>query len=124
MTIQEIYDWIAQTPGQQHAIGRYQFIPATLRRLVAQLGVAQSQIFTPQIQDRLGDILLVEAGLNAFGQGDIERHAFMNNLARIWAGLPTSSGKSYYDGIAGNRASMTWAYFDHQMSLIFPNSQS
>lgn len=121
MTIQEIYNWIVQTPGQQHAIGRYQFIPATLKRLVTKLGLAQSQVFSPQIQDRLGDILLIEAGFNAFDRGDIERHAFMNNLARIWAGLPTSSGKSYYDGVAGNQATMTWAYFDQEMARIFPD---
>ena len=34
MTIGEIYDWITATPGQPHAIGRYQFIPDTLRRVV------------------------------------------------------------------------------------------
>jgi len=31
MTLGEIYAWIRATPGQPHAIGRYQFIPATLR---------------------------------------------------------------------------------------------
>ncbi|MEP2471629.1 MAG: hypothetical protein ABJH45_08720, partial [Paracoccaceae bacterium] len=31
MTLAEIFTWIEQTPGQPHAIGRYQFIPPTLR---------------------------------------------------------------------------------------------
>ena len=121
MSIQEIYDWIAETPGQHHAIGRYQFIPATLKRLVAKNGASPYQLFTPQLQDQLSDILLVEAGLNAFGRGDMERHTFMNNMAKIWAGLPNSSGKSHYDGVAGNRATMTWAYFDREMGRIFPS---
>lgn len=120
MTIAEIYDWIDKTPGQPHAIGRYQFIPATLRRLVQTLGVSPQTLFSPQLQDRLADILLAEAGLDAFVWGEIGRQAFMNNMAKIWAGLPTSSGKSYYDGFAGNRATMTWARFDTEMRRIFP----
>ena len=121
MSVQEIYDWIAETPGQHHAIGRYQFIPSTLKRLINKLGVSRYQLFTPQLQDQLGDILLAEAGLHAFGRGDMERHTFMNNMAKIWAGLPNSSGKSHYDGVAGNRATMTWAHFDREMGRIFPS---
>ena len=119
MTIAEIYRWIERTPGQQHAIGRYQFIPATLRRVVGILGVAESAVFAPQLQDRLADVLLAEAGLKAVQGGEIERHAFMNNMAKIWAGLPTSNGKSHYDGYAGNKATMTWTYFDAEMGRIF-----
>lgn len=120
MTIAEIYAWIEATPGQHHAIGRYQFIPATLKRLVALRGVATDKVFSPQVQDYLAEVLLAEAGLHAFQKGDIERHNFMNNLAKIWAGLPTSSGQSHYHGLAGNRATMTWAYFDAEMGRIFP----
>jgi hypothetical protein len=50
----------------------------------------------------------------------MNRHQYMNNLAQIWAGLPTSSGKSHYHGFAGNRATMTWARFDAEMAKIFP----
>ncbi len=120
MTIQEIYDWIAETPGQHHAIGHYQFIPATLRRLVDRVGAQPSQLFDKAFQDQLGNILLIEAGLNAFGRGDIERHDLMNNMAKIWAGLPNSTGLSHYEGFAGNHATMTWAYFDQEMGKIFP----
>lgn len=120
MTLQEIYDWITATPGQPHAIGRYQFIPATLKRLVAMLGADLGEVFSPQMQNQLADILLVEAGFNTFSQGNMTRHAFMNNLAKIWAGLPNSSGKSHYDGFAGNHATMTWTHFDAEMARIFP----
>ncbi len=120
MTVQEIYDWIDDTPGQPHAIGRYQFIPPTLRRLVTRLGVSTQVRFSPRLQDQLADLLLVEAGLNAFLAGDMPRHQFMNNLAKIWAGLPNDTGKSHYHGYAGNKATMTWAYFDARMAQIFP----
>lgn len=120
MTLAEIFRWISDTPGQPHAIGRYQFIPSTLKRLVAELGVPHDATFTPRLQDQLSDLLLAEAGLNALRAGQLSRHGFMNNLAKIWAGLPNSSGRSHYDGYAGNKASMTWARFDAEMARIFP----
>lgn len=119
MTLGEIYDWIEATPGQHHAIGRYQFIPATLRRLAAQTGAGRQARFTPALQDRFADLLLEEAGLSSFRAGQLSRHGFMNNLARIWAGLPTSSGRSYYEGYAGNSAVISWARFDAEMARIF-----
>ncbi|MFW8594369.1 hypothetical protein [Cribrihabitans neustonicus] len=119
MTIGEIYAWIDATPGQPHAIGRYQLIPATLRRLVRHQGVSRGARFTPQLQDQLAHQLLEEAGYSDFLQGDMGRKTFMHNLAKIWAGLPTSSGKSYYHGYAGNQATLTWARFDAEMKRIF-----
>jgi len=120
LTLQEIFDWIDETPGQPHAIGRYQFIPPTLRRLVARLGISSKVRFTPRVQDQLADLLLKEAGLRQFLSGEVGRQKFMNNLAEIWAGLPNDTGKSRYDGYAGNKATMTWAAFDAQMARIFP----
>ncbi len=119
MTLGEIFAWIKATPGQPHAIGRYQFIPATLGRLVEIAGANPNQQFSPELQDRLADILLQEAGLDAFRAGDISRHGFMNNLAKIWAGLPNSTGRSHYHGYAGNAATMTWDRFDSEMARIF-----
>ncbi|WP_298863222.1 hypothetical protein [uncultured Sulfitobacter sp.] len=120
MTLAEIFAWIDATPNQPHAIGRYQFIPKTLRRVVDKIGAKPSQNFTPALQDELADVLLVEAGLNRFRAGALDRTGFMNNLAKIWAGLPNSSGKSHYDGYAGNKASVTWARFDAVMTRISP----
>ncbi|EBA15689.1 hypothetical protein RSK20926_13699 [Roseobacter sp. SK209-2-6] len=121
MTIAEIYAWIDATPGQQHAIGRYQMIPATLRRLVKKTGARRSDRFSPALQDRLAQQLLEEAGLGAVLAGEIGRRDFMHNLAKIWAGLPTASGKSYYHGLAGNKAVLSWARFDQEMAQIFPS---
>ncbi|WP_418595177.1 hypothetical protein [Ponticoccus sp. (in: a-proteobacteria)] len=120
MTIGEIYDWIAATPGQPHAIGRYQFIPATLRRLIRAQGLDPGAVFSPALQDRLADQLLAEAGLGSFQRGEMTRRTFMKRLARIWAGLPLPSGKSYYQGVAGNKATMSWARFEAAMAQIFP----
>lgn len=120
LTLAQIDGWIDATPGQPHAIGRYQFIPKTLRRLVRRSGLGPATVFSPAVQDRLADVLLQEAGIAAFHEGRIGRQEFMHNLAKIWAGLPTATGRSYYHGIAGNRATMTWARFEAEMARIFP----
>ncbi|OOY10907.1 hypothetical protein BMG00_17275 [Thioclava marina] len=123
MTISEIYAWIAATPNQGHAIGRYQIIPQTLRRLVSLSGLPLSARFDETTQDFLADLLLEDAGYGAFLDGEIERAEFMNNLARIWAGLPTISGRSYYHGIAGNRAVIDWRNFETAMDRIFSTKE-
>ncbi|KIN62542.1 hypothetical protein Z946_1402 [Sulfitobacter noctilucicola] len=120
MTLEEIYQWIADTPGQPHAIGRYQFIPSTLKRVVRKVGISLKEQFDADVQDQLADVLLAEAGLKRFRKGELGRKAFMNNLAKIWAGLPNSSGKSHYHGVAGNKASVTWARFDAVIAQIEP----
>ena len=120
MTVAEVFKWIKDTPGQPHAIGKYQFIPKTLARVVRKTGTKGSERFSPAVQDRLGDVLLAEAGLAQFRKGTLSRTAFMNNLAKIWAGLPNSSGKSHYEGYAGNKASISWARFDAVMKTIAP----
>ena len=119
MTLGEIYDWIDATPGQPHAIGRYQFIPPTLRRVAQIRGFGPETRFTPGVQDALALVLLEDAGLSRFRDGDMNRLRFMHNLARIWAGLPLPNGRSYYHGHAGNRATMTWAAFDGGMKAIW-----
>jgi muramidase (phage lysozyme) len=119
MTVGEVYDWIKATPRQHHAIGRYQFIPKTLRRLVRITGAGRDQPFTPAYQDQLADILLAEAGIHRYHAREIGRVSFMNNLAKIWAGFPNSSGRSHYHGFAGNKATMTWAQFSQEMAAIY-----
>jgi len=118
MSVQEIYDWIDDTPRQPHAIGRYQFIPPTLKRLMKRLGASPSERFSPQLQDRLADLLLADAGLGRYRRGEITRVSLMNNLAKVWAGLPNSSGKSHYHGYAGNKATMSWGEYKRTMDQI------
>ena len=120
MTLGEIYQWIDNTPGQPHAIGRYQFIPDTLRRVASIRGFGPNTQFSAGVQDALALVLLEDAGLNSFQSGTLGRRDFMHNLAQIWAGLPLPNGRSYYEGYAGNSASMTWSTFDGGMARIWP----
>ncbi len=119
MTLAEIRTWIRKTPGQPHAIGRYQIIPSTLDVLIQRAKFATSTRFSPAVQDAFADILLNDAGLQRFQKGRMSRKRFMNNLAKVWAGLPTSSGKSYYDGYAGNRATITYPFYKAKMAEFF-----
>ncbi|UWQ97419.1 hypothetical protein K3728_02660 [Rhodobacteraceae bacterium M385] len=120
MTLADIYAWIAATPGQPHAIGRYQFIPPTLRRVAQIRGYGPQTPFSPAVQDSLALVLLEDAGLRAFEGGTMGRVQFMENLARIWAGLPLPNGRSFYEGYAGNSAAMTWAEFEDGVGEIWP----
>lgn len=121
MTLGEIGQWTRRTPGQPHAIGRYQFIPSTLRSLTKRAGLPRSTLFTPAVQNRLADLLLQDAGIDTFQAGRLSRSRFMDNLALIWAGLPQKNGRSAYHGYAGNRATITRRFFDREMARIFPN---
>ncbi|MEM6482629.1 MAG: hypothetical protein AAF922_18735 [Pseudomonadota bacterium] len=118
MTLAEIFDWIEATPGQPHAIGRYQFIPPTLRHSARRLGIDHSARFSPDVQDRLADLLLGDAGFVKVQEGEITTEAFMLNLARIWAGLPTRTGRSYYHGYAGNKAVVSYADYSQTVRGI------
>ncbi|KMK67813.1 hypothetical protein [Puniceibacterium sp. IMCC21224] len=119
MTLAEIFIWIKATPGQPHAIGRYQFIPSTLRHLVRRAGIGTGTVFSPRLQDVLADLLLEDAGYSTFMAGQMSRRKFMHNLAGIWAGLPTSTGRSRYHGYAGNRATISWPFFETEVANIF-----
>lgn len=118
MTLAEIYAWIDKTPGQPHAIGRYQFIPPTLRRSAKRLGLRPQTRFSPTIQDRLADLLLDDAGLGKVEDGEMQVETFMLNLAKIWAGFPVPSGRSYYDGVAGNKAVLSYDKYSRTVRQI------
>lgn len=119
MTVGEVFHWIRKTPGQQHAIGRYQFIPSTLLMLTGRANVAAQSRFNRQLQDKLGVMLLHDAGYREFLNGEITLTKFMDNLAWIWAGLPLRNGRSAYRGVAGNRATISRTFYAKQMQKIF-----
>jgi len=118
MTLAEIFAWIDATPGQPHAIGRYQFIPPTLRHSARRLDIPETARFSPDLQDRLADLLLGDAGFTKVQTGAISPETFMHNLARIWAGLPTATGRSYYHGYAGNKAVISYDSYAAQVRRI------
>lgn len=121
LTLGEILDWVAATPGQNHAIGRYQFVPATLADLMRRTGTGRSARFDPALQDRLALRLMEDAGLSDFLAGRLSPGRFKDELARVWAGLPLESGLSAYHGYNGNRATITRAAYAAAFAAIFPD---
>lgn len=91
------------------AIGRYQFLAATLEALIDRLGLTGEERFTPALQDRLAQALLTDAGVEDWLAGTLPERAFAARLARVWAGLPRdASGLSHYAGVGDNRATLAW----------------
>lgn len=100
------------------ASGRYQFMRATLQGLSKELSLRGSQVFDPDLQDRLGYHLLIRRGYNEFMAGKINRTEFGKRLAQEWASFPVLAavqgahrklqrGEAYYAGDALNKALVT-----------------
>lgn len=87
------------------ACGRYQFMTATLKGLRDEGSVSGSERMTPDVQDRLGYVLLKRRGYAKFMSGALSFAAFGNQIAMEWASFPVLSatngkrrGQSYYAG--------------------------
>lgn len=91
------------------AVGRYQFIQKTLNALVQQAGVALTDRFTHELQDRFASMLLDQRGYGRWLAGDLSDEDFAHNLSCEWASLPDpqNDGKSHYDGVGPNHAGQT-----------------
>lgn len=90
-----------------YAVGRYQFIPRTLKFAVRHSDVKTTDRFTPEVQDRLMTALILykRPSVGAYLRGEHNLvHWAMNDLAREWASIEYRYGRSYYAGIGGNRA--------------------
>ena len=88
------------------AVGAYQLIEPTLRRLVKKLGIDENAKFDSAMQDRLGLELVREAGGDRYKKGRISDSKFQNRLANTWASIATTKGKSAYGqhtGTSGKR---------------------
>lgn len=108
MTLGEVLEWqsrVRDAGAPSTAAGAYQFIRATLARLVRQHGIDRDSLFDQAMQDRLARLLVAECG----DPGPSSRHPLVADcLAGIWAALPMATGarrgQSAYRGVAGNRA--------------------
>ena len=93
---------IAQREGKRQGnedvpVGRYQFVPMTLNRLVKKLGLDPSTPFNAETQDRLAIELLKERGYDDYKSGKLSKEELLDNLAQEWAALQNSKGRAHYD---------------------------
>jgi muramidase (phage lysozyme) len=102
-------------PAKSTASGGYQFMRATLGGLRKELKLRDSQVFTPDLQDRLGYHLLKRRGYDTWMAGKLSDTGFALNLAKEWASFPVlvavqgqrrmlKRGQSYYAGDGLNKA--------------------
>lgn len=80
------------------AVGRYQIVRTTLRSIRKTLGLAGSEKYDADMQDRLGCFLLGQRGIDKYLAGRLSEDTMMLNLAQEWASLPTPQGAGYYSG--------------------------
>lgn len=103
---------IAYQKSWLYAVGRYQFIPSTLRFAVAHSDVDNLDMFTPEIQDKLMAALILykrpSIGAYIKDHHDLIGWA-MNDLAKEWASIEYRNGRGFYDHVGGNRAHITKA---------------
>lgn len=95
-----------------YAVGRYQFIPVTLRFALRHSDVDELDMFTPEVQDKLATALLLykRPAVGAYLRGDHHLEGWaLNELAKEWASIEYRNGRGYYDHIGGNRASISRA---------------
>ena len=90
-----------------YAVGRYQFIPTTLRFAVKMSSVDELDMFTPATQDKLMAALIMykRPAVGAFLRGDHDLEGWaLDEMAREWASVEYRRGRGFYDHIGGNRA--------------------
>lgn len=81
------------------AVGRYQIVRTTLRKLKNTLQLADNVKFSPEVQDRFAFELLKGRGYEAWMAGIITHRQFALNLSKEWASLPNPySDTGYYSG--------------------------
>ena len=114
MTIAQVLEYQKGMRSRGHestALGKYQITQDTLIDLVRKMGIDPNTAkFDKAMQDRLADELIVYRGkYNKYAGGAISKERFMRNLSSIWAGLPMdASGRSFYQGVGSNKATMGW----------------
>lgn len=87
------------------AMGKYQFMADTLKRLV-DLGVVQEdEMFTPALQEKMADYLIAEAT-----NGETSSEGRAKKLAKVWASLPQGpDNTSPYTGVGLNKGpTISW----------------
>jgi hypothetical protein len=110
MTIGDVLQ--SQKNKDFNAAGKYQFIPATLRRATRLAGLKESDLFNEENQDRLAMALMnsLPAVKNYIEGRNNNLNGAIKAIATQWASVANpDTGLSYWHGTQGNRASISGA---------------
>lgn len=80
------------------AAGAYQIVRTTRRDIEKKLGLDKGSLFNADMQDRMACYLLGVRGIDKYLSGRLSEDTLINNLAKEWASLPTTSDKGNYKG--------------------------
>jgi muramidase (phage lysozyme) len=115
-------DTLVSDGSKSSAVGRYQIIRKTMDDLISKGVISPTDTFDEATQDKAANYLIQEAGYRQFKAGDISREEFSDNLAKVWAGLPLADGQSYYQGVAGNKATVNRSQVLAALDAVKPPS--
>jgi hypothetical protein len=113
MTINDVVSWMEQIDNSKNKsykadrtyVGPYQMGRSAIVAAAGRLGVPMDTKLSPAMQDYLAmDLVDQRANQAARSNAGLTPQSLANALAQEWAGFPMESGKSYYDGRAGNKA--------------------
>jgi len=108
MTIAEVKEFqkqqIAATKGKipgtnlgTGAVGKPQVTQGTLLAMQKKIGFKDTDVFGPELQEKIMNQLLTDSGLGQFKSGKIDAKQFQNKLAGTWASIGRSdTGQSQY----------------------------
>lgn len=122
MTLNEVMAWqlkYTSIDGSvSSAAGKYQIIRKTMAGTIKEMGLTGNELFTDEMQDRMGMHLMRKRGYDKFMSGEITEAQFMRNLSKEWASLPKDrTGAGSYDGDkAGNRALVSAGHVENALS--------
>lgn len=94
MTVGEVLAYQSQIRAlgtASSAVGRYQFIYATLLRLVDEFGLSPDLVFDGEVQTFLARMMMADCG---FYDPEHDTLALADCLAGVWAALPLVTGPS------------------------------
>lgn len=80
------------------AVGRYQETRTTRREIDKVLGRTGTELFNEAGQDEDACYLLGVRGVDKYLAGRLSEDTLINNLAKEWASLPTTSDRGFYVG--------------------------
>lgn len=109
MTVNDVLglqDEMRRKGSPSTAVGGYQFLQGTLKGLVKEMKLSGKETFDQALQDRLADRLLQRRGYGDFLSGKLGKKEFVNRLSQEWAGLPTTEGRSFYEGDGLNHSTV------------------
>jgi murein DD-endopeptidase MepM/ murein hydrolase activator NlpD len=78
------------------AVGKYQITAGTLQSLQSQMGLKDTDIFSPQLQDKMAVHLLNQRGLQKYLNRELPSGEFQNRIANVWASIPKTTGQGVY----------------------------